>query len=660
MKASRQPIDLISGPRTVALGLLAVAFSFALAQYNYLFFHTLAEGFALLVAILICVLGTRTYKYSGDSFLLFLSFAYMFVAVLDLFHIMTYQGMGVFPGYTADTPTQLWIASRYVDAFSLFLATFFVGRRFSRGLVLPTYALVTAALIASIMVFRAFPTAYVPGQGLTAFKIASEYLISLILLGAILRLRARKDLLDPSLYRPMVAALAITILSELSFTLYTDVYGLMNLVGHLFKVLAYYLVYLGIVQRGLEIPYVEMRRLNEDLERRVRERTAQLESANSELRREIADRRRAEEESARLAARLESLLESTDEGIYGVDAQGVCTFVNRSATRMLGYPPEELLGRNLHWLIHPRRPDGSPYPLEECPIHRSFTYGQGMRATNEVLWRRDGTSFPVEYSSCPVANGGAIQGAVVTFLDITERKRSEAERERLMAAQEDLLHTVSHDLRNPLTAIQGHAQLIERLLSKPGQDHLVLRSARATLTNARRMNAMIRDLVDSARLASQQLQLARQPVEVRSFIADLLERSAGAMEVERVAVEVPEHLPPANADPDRLERILTNLISNALKYSPSDSGVLVTAAQSGEEIRVSVADRGTGIAREHLPHLFGRFYRAVGAQTDEGLGLGLYITRRLVEAHGGRIWVESDVGEGSTFHFTLPVADDGR
>ena len=141
----------------------------------------------------------------------------------------------------------------------------------------------------------------------------------------------------------------------------------------------------------------------------------------------------AVEEKMRLAEQLELLMEATDEGIYGIDRRGRCTFVNRSAAQMLGYRPDELLGESMHRLVHHTRIDGSPYPEEECPIYRAFEENQGTRVDSEALWRRDGTPLPVEYSSYPIVRDGVVEGAIVTFVDITERRRAE---EKLKESEE--------------------------------------------------------------------------------------------------------------------------------------------------------------------------------------------------------------------------------
>ncbi|MHB0938697.1 MAG: sensor histidine kinase [Armatimonadota bacterium] len=227
----------------------------------------------------------------------------------------------------------------------------------------------------------------------------------------------------------------------------------------------------------------------------------------------------------------------------------------------------------------------------------------------------------------------------------------ERERER-----DAYIHIVSHDLRAPLTIAIGHAELMTETLEETGQDGELRDGLQAMSLAMRQMNLMIRDLVDSARSEAGQLQLTRQPTNLHRFTADLLRRAQTALAVDRIRNDIPVDLPLVSADQDRLERILMNLLSNALKYSPPDTPVTLSAQATGDEVMVSVTDQGPGIPPEDQAHLFQQFYRAKGTRKTEGIGLGLFITRLLVEAHGGRIRVESEVGKGSTFIFTLPVA----
>lgn len=240
----------------------------------------------------------------------------------------------------------------------------------------------------------------------------------------------------------------------------------------------------------------------------------------------------------------------------------------------------------------------------------------------------------------------ALRAHVEGELVVTIRRLREATEQR-----EDLLRAVSHDIRNPLQIVVLQAQ---RLLRGPGEER-TRRAAGGVLTAARRIDRMLRDLADSAKAESGRIDLAWTQVPLRQFVDQLLDTSDGVFDVSRVVNEIPADLPTVLADPDRLDRILANLIGNALKYSQQQ--VHVRAELADDQIRISVADRGPGIDGGDLPRIFDRYYRGQRHE-GEGLGLGLYIVRKLVEAHGGEISAESRLGEGSVFTFTLPASPE--
>ncbi|HVC34282.1 MAG TPA: ATP-binding protein, partial [Chloroflexota bacterium] len=227
------------------------------------------------------------------------------------------------------------------------------------------------------------------------------------------------------------------------------------------------------------------------------------------------------------------------------------------------------------------------------------------------------------------------------------------------AQREEYVQAISHDLRAPLTVIQAHAYVLQSELEEDGRAGTGRRGAEAILKAVWRMNAMIQDLVDSTRFEAGQLHLNPEELDLGGFVRDLRERLLGIGGAERIQVEAPAGLPTIVADPDRLERILMNLLSNALKYSEPGTLILVVLEDRGDDVVTSVVDRGQGIPPSELSALFQRYHRTrLAAERHDGVGLGLYITRQLVEASGGRIWVESEVGKGSTFSFTLPRAVD--
>jgi len=360
------------------------------------------------------------------------------------------------------------------------------------------------------------------------------------------------------------------------------------------------------------------------------------------------------EEKEKRAAELDATIAAVPDGLLINGPSEEIVHMNEAAVRLFGSTAEPSRSPMAERVAIGQfeTPDGRPMPRDEFPPYRAL---RGETVVAEVFVFRS-PAFPAQrwlsISSAPIrGNDGSLLGAVTVLRDTTDLHK-------LLEEREDMVRMVSHDLRSPLTVVQGQAQVIERVLKRSNQDPRLQRSAETIVTSTKRMNAMIQDLVDMAQVESRQLDLKCAPMEMRAFLLDLRQRLAGVLDTQRIRVEMPEESPLVSADPDRLERVFTNLLSNALKYSPPETEVVVTAEIQHGEVTVSVTDSGAGIAREELSHLFERFYRAKGTRKAEGLGLGLYITKMLVEAMGGRIWVESEVGKGSTFSFALPTRAD--
>jgi signal transduction histidine kinase len=249
---------------------------YAVSRTSYLLMHTLVEMFSVVVACSIFMIAWNTRRFVTNGFFLFLGISLLFIGIIDLVHALAYKGMNVFPGYDANLPTQLWIASRYLTALSLPAALLFGRRNLNAYAVLAGYAAFTAFLLLSI--FKGFfPDCYVEGRGLTGFKIISEYAISLLFAGTlVLFYRLRREF-EPSIIGLLAGAVICSIVTELVFTLYIGVYDLFNLLGHFCKVLAFYLIYKALIETSLIRPYAlffrqlsdktrELERSNEDLE----------------------------------------------------------------------------------------------------------------------------------------------------------------------------------------------------------------------------------------------------------------------------------------------------------------------------------------------------------------------------------------------------------
>ncbi|NOR51271.1 MAG: PAS domain S-box protein [Gammaproteobacteria bacterium] len=356
------------------------------------------------------------------------------------------------------------------------------------------------------------------------------------------------------------------------------------------------------------------------------------------------------------------LLESVVEGIYGLDTNGRATFVNPAVCEMLGYTEEEMIGKNMHNLIHHSYADGSRYPRKDCPMYAAFVDGVSNTVDNEVLWRKDGTSFPAEYTSTPIRKDGELVGAVITFHNISERIENEQalvsardQADHANRAKSEFLSSMSHELRTPMNAILGFAQILEYEdeLSEDNVDsvHEILKAGNHLLD-------LINEVLDLAKIESGHIDLSLEPVEVCPVIHDCLSLVSPLAEQRGVKIiHKGSEGTTVRADRTRLKQVLLNLLSNAIKYNREGGSVTIDMQPKDENrLLIRVTDTGPGIPAERLEELFLPFNRldAEGGNI-EGTGIGLTITRRIIELMGGSVDLESEVGVGSRFWIELPL-----
>ncbi|NHC22027.1 response regulator [Nocardioides sp. IC4_145] len=378
---------------------------------------------------------------------------------------------------------------------------------------------------------------------------------------------------------------------------------------------------------------------------------------NTQLRRGLE--LRVEEQTAdlrRMARRTETLLTSVGDGIYGVDADGLITWVNPSGARALGHPIEALVGQRAHDLFHAPGVDGAAFPYDGCYIAEAIASGTVTSAEEDVYVRADGSTFPVEITASPLVDDDVVTGAVVVFRDVTQRR----EVDRM---KNEFLSVVSHELRTPLTSIRGSLGLLAG--GQLGElSPRATSMARIALESSERLTRLINDILDLERIESGTRPMELAPTDPRTLVEaatagmDAMARGAD------VRLEIGETSGQVLADADRVVQTLTNLLNNAIKFSAAGGRVVVDATlqPSGSAVLFRVRDEGRGIPADQIATIFNRFHQvdSSDARQKGGTGLGLAISRGIIERHGGRIWAESLPGEGTTVQFTLPVAHRAR
>ena len=374
----------------LVLAVLVLAGLYIASRHNYLLFHTLAEMFSIVVAVGIFAFAWSTRRTLGNNYLLFIGVAYLFVAAFDLLHTLAYTGMGVFPGYGANLPTQLWVSARYIESVSLLAAPLLIRRNVNSSLLFVGYSIVAALLLTSIFGWNVFPEAFAEGTGLTTFKKASEYVISLILLGAAFLLYQRRSLFDRTVFRLLIASIFVTIASELAFTLYTDPFGLANFVGHILKIISFFLIYRAIIVTGLAKPY-------DLLLGTLRER-------------EQALRESAEQYSV--------VVGNLADAVFWIRG-GVVVWCNDSVESIYGYTKEELTGREATFFY----PDNiSPAGFVE-QASRSIRE-HGVFLSTSRFQRKSGDWADIEYSVSQLQDRDPPE-VIAVARDVTERRRAQ-------------------------------------------------------------------------------------------------------------------------------------------------------------------------------------------------------------------------------------------
>lgn len=365
--------------------------------YNYLLFHSLAELFSIVVACGVFVVAWNTRRILDNGCLMFLGIALLFIASVDLLHLMAYKGVGIFTGYGTNLPTQLWMAGRFMQSLAFLIAPALIVKNFSRSYVLLGFLIVETLLIASIFYWRIFPTCFVEGTGLTPFKVNGEYVISGTLLLSIAYLWKKRNYFDPSVVRLLIVSIVTAILSELSFTLYTDPYGPFNMLGHIMKIITFYLLYKAIIEVGLTKPFASLFR----------------------------NLKQSEE---RLADTLKGVtLSGIGDAVIAVDTSSSVAMMNTVAEELTGVREEYAIGKPINEVFMTSE---SVKQDVASPVHRVIKNNVSISLEqNTILTCQNGTKYNVDGHITPIRSArGNTMGAILVFRDITAEKQAEAER----------------------------------------------------------------------------------------------------------------------------------------------------------------------------------------------------------------------------------------
>jgi signal transduction histidine kinase len=594
------PKDFIV-PMLFAIGLAI------LSQVHFLWFHTLAEFFAIVVGVSLYLIAHYSHVFNRNGFLLFLSQGFFWAACVDLIHTFAYAGMGLIENNEPNSATQLWLLARALEAWALLIAPRYLDERQP-----PRWSFAAFGACAGTGIALTFagllPAAYVAGQGLTPFKIAAENAIITLLAGASVYLYLRRKLMDDDLYRIMLGILALTMLSEFAFTFYVGVHDVSNLVGHIFKFWAFWLLLLAITRWMLAQPF-------------------------------------------RMLSRNAHSFDHIPLPVLLVSPDGIIQSGNAAARAS---HPAGGAGLGLHATWHP-----ASLPAADCPVCCSLADGRACEV--EVRDPDQGRWAAIHLK--PIRQEGGTPGFVYVHNDITEMRHT---RERLMQAEKmeaigQLSGGLAHDFNNLLGIVLGSLNLLSPRIAG---DEKARRHLELALNGARRAADVTRSLLAVARKQSLEPRLI-PVVETLAEALPLLQQSAG-QSIEISVTPCPDLQ--IRVDPVGLGSALLNLVINARDAMPSGGRIRIEAQAlavgpspsemlpclpAGNYVVISVSDNGAGMAPEVVAHAFEPFYTT--KEKGRGTGLGLAMVHGFAHQSGGTATIYSLPEAGTTVRLYLPA-----
>jgi PAS domain S-box-containing protein len=345
--------------------------------------------------------------------------------------------------------------------------------------------------------------------------------------------------------------------------------------------------------------------------------------------------------------RLDAIIEHSADGVMILDCQGRITVFNRALADMTGWRPEDAMGRPCHEVLQLRNRRGEDICKSDCPL-RGLSPEADLYVEGDIV-RAGGAVVSVGITYSPLYDEeGRLINIIANVYDITRFRQAEE-------IKSTFISVISHELKTPVSIIKGYAGTLRR--EDAQWDEETVREGLVIIEEeSDRLDRLISDLLDASRAQAGSLKLEMGDAHIPKLTQRVVEAFHLQTDIHQFELDFPPDFPPVIADQERLRQVLSNLVSNAIKYSPEGGKIRLGGYADRDKVTVYVADEGIGIPLDEQPRLFQRFYRLDSGlrRRAQGMGLGLYLCRAIVEAHGGRIWVESTPGQGSTFYFTLP------
>ena len=576
-------------------------------------FHTFVELFSIVVAFAVFIVAWNSRHMQDNKYLHLVGISYIFIGALDLLHTLSFKGMNILPvdGFPAN---QFWVATRMMEAMTLLLGFLMLNRkkRLNTDLIFLGYFVISTLIILSILVWQNFPVCFIDGAGQTSFKIWMEYLIICILVLSAYLMIKRRSQFSPKVYPLILASIIFAIISECCFATYTSNFGPVNELGHYGKLIAFFLIYKANVETGFVRPA-------DYIFRNLTER---------------------EEQYRTLAENLPGI-------VLRYDAKLNCIYSNQTFSGRMHTDP--IVGHFLN-ADDLERFQGQLLPK----IQLALASGLVQQASFQQHIAGKEYYFAIQIIPEDVREG-ANDSILVIGQDVTTLRQTERQLQHINQTKDKLFSIIAHDLRNPFTTLLSYSELISAKSESMDRPRIG-QMARRINDTAKQTYTLLENLLQWSRVQTGLLQPNTEPILLLETVEDSLKVSKPIAVAKNITLEVDiKNSLIVLADKQMLATILRNLISNALKFSFEGETVFIAAEAEERRVVISIRDTGTGIPEENKQALLEltNTLSLPGTAAEPGTGLGLVLCKEFVQLNGGEIWLESELGKGTTFFFTL-------
>ncbi|MBL4936388.1 PAS domain S-box protein [Clostridium sp. YIM B02515] len=647
----------------VFLGIIGVILLYFISYTNFALFHFIIEIICIIIGFSIYIITKNTHKVSQNNYFIFLGVCFIVISIFDLLHVMTYDSIRIFSWSSQNLSVQFRTAASVIQsiAFLIFSILLYRRERPVKIIYLVSCIFIFSTVIFLCIYFNIVPIFFENGRGSTLFKKIIELIICLTYADCIKLLNSKKVRGYENIAILLAWAAAIFILSELSYTLYTGPSDLINITGHIFKLLAYHLIYKAIIKTTLENPYnvlfYRLTEINSSLEIKTR----QLMKFNKKLNDEIQERKIIEEKLINSKKNYQELLDFLPYAIVA-HSDGKIVYVNNATLRLFKFNEyKDVLYKEILEFV----------PEKYCELVKTrmnAVYRREILDTVEMqLLKSSGELIDVETKAVPYMYKNKLASLVIIG-DISQRKKAEEKEKALKEAIEydriknEFMANISHELRTPLNVIFGAVQLIDYYSDNNSlcdNKRSISKYSKSMKQNCYRMLRLVNNLIDLTKIDSGFLKLNLQNYNIISVIEDITMSVAEYIESKHIDIEFDTEIEEKYiaCDADMIERIVLNLLSNAVKFTPEGGKIWVNVYDKNDYVILSVRDSGIGIPEDKKELIFDRFRQVDKsfARNTEGSGIGLNLVKSIVELHGGKVWVESKYGKGSEFFVKIPV-----